>query len=166
MADGGHINAGVRLAVPMVEDFAYLARRMRPDEIDQFLAVSGLATFNADTAATVLIGAPGQKVVLLGPDNLPVVAGGFSPIAPGVVEAWMVGTMDGWAAHWRTITRGCRRLVDTQLETVHRVQVCSLAGRTQAHAWYERGVGFAREGVLRRWGARGDDFVMHSKVRP
>ena len=39
MADGDRIPS-VRIAYPVLEDFGYLARHMRPDEIAQYLALS------------------------------------------------------------------------------------------------------------------------------
>ena len=165
MADGSHITTGLRLATPIVEDFAYLARRMRPDEIDQFLAFSGATEWSPDSAARELLAKRGASFVLVDPGNLPVVAGGFEPISRGVVEAWMLGTIDGWAEHWRRITTACRRLMDAQFANgVHRVQICALASRTKTHEWYERGLGMQREGVLRRYCADGSDAVMFSRI--
>ena len=189
MADGSHITTGLRLATPIVEDFAYLARRMRPDEIDQFLAFSGATEWSPDSAARELLAKRGASFVLVDPGNLPVVAGGFEPISRGVVEAWMLGTMDGWAEHWRRITTACRRQMDAQCRRAaggfrwrrsaaaggglmdgqfasggRRVRICALASRTKTHEWYERGLGMQREGVLRRYCADGSDAVMFSRI--
>jgi hypothetical protein len=46
------------------------------------------------------------------------------------------------------------------------VQVCALAERAAAHDWYERFLGMTREGVHKRHGAHGEDFIMFAKVRP
>ncbi|MEN5115844.1 hypothetical protein ABE488_00705 [Luteimonas sp. TWI662] len=156
----------IRLGHPIVEDFAYLARRMRPDEIEQFLAFGGLHEYDADIAARAFAATPGPSYVFVGADGLPFLAGGFQPLRPGVFDGWLVGTLAGWEAHGFAITRICRRVIDQMLvDGAHRVQIAALASRTAAHDWYERGLGLQREGVLRAYCADGSDAVMFAKVR-
>lgn len=166
MADGGHMATKLRLATPLIEDVAYLARRMRADEVQQFLALSGLSEYEPDMAARAIASIPGEAFVVLEGDT-PVLLGGFDPLRPGVYEAWLVGTDAAWSVHGHAFTRICRRAIDQILHAgAHRVQVCSLASRTAAHDWYERFLGMAREGVQKRHGANGEDFIMFAKVRP
>lgn len=156
----------VRLAVPVCGDWVQLARTMRPDEIAQFEAMTG-RDYNADQAAGAFIAAPGIKYALIGADSAAFAAGCFEHVRPGVIETWGVGTLPAWSQHWRAITKVCRRQIDSFLANgAHRVQIVSLASRTAAHAWYERGLGLQREGTLRRYFPDGSDAVMHAKVRP
>lgn len=165
MADGSRTTKALRLAAPLLDDVAYLVRRMRSDEVQQFVALSGVEEFDADIAARAIASIPGQSFVVLEGD-IPVLLGGFDPLRPGVFEAWLVGTDEAWARHGHAFTRICRRAIAQILHrSGHRVQVCSLASRAGAHDWYERGLGMAREGVLRRHGANGEDFLIFSKVR-
>jgi hypothetical protein len=166
MADGALTVHGVRLAVPIVEDFAYLARRMRPDEIAQWLALTGQAEYDPNTAARAFCAMQGVTFCLVDPTGLPIAAGGFEPVRPRVVQTWMVGTMEGWEQHWRAITKHARRLIDGLLTSgeAQRVQTYALASRTQAHEWYARGLGQTFEGTHRRFFADGQDAVVYAKV--
>jgi hypothetical protein len=155
----------MNLRAPIVEDFAYLARRMRQDERDQFAAMVGSA-YNPNAAAIAFISTPGMQFVLLGDDGLPVAAGGMEPSRPGVLDGWMIGTEDGWARHWRSITKTVRRIHDQALEAgEHRIQIIATAARTAAHDWYERGLGMRQEGVLRGYCADGSDAVMYARIK-
>lgn len=166
MADGGHIVAGVRLTIPIVEDLAFLARRMRADEIAQYLALTGAKVYEPDDAARNFVVLQGQKFVLIGPDNLPFCAGGFEEIRPDVFQTWMVGTEEGWAKHWRAITIHSRRLMQNLLDTgARRIQTYALASRTKAHEWYRRGLLQQYEGTCRQFFADGQDAVLYARVR-
>lgn len=170
MIAGEGLVAGVRVVRPIVEDFAYLARRMRPDEIAQYLAFSGEETYDPDAAARRFIETAGPTFAVIGPDGMPLVAGGFWPVRGGVYECWLVGTLESWSTHWRAITKFCRRLIAVMLEqsNVHRIQLCGMTGRDAAFHWYERSLGFTREGTLYGYCASGSDAVMFSrrKVQP
>lgn len=150
----------------LIEELAYLARRMRPDEIEQDLAFSGEAAFDPESAARRMINADGPKYVIVS-GGLPVVAGGFVLVRPGVWQGWQAGTMEGWGAHWRAITKATRRLNDRMLAdpAVHRLQLCALAGREKAFEWYERSLRYRREATLSRYCANGADAVMFSRVK-
>jgi hypothetical protein len=158
----------LRLAMPQLADYLYLAQRMRPDEQAQFLALSGLTTYDADTAARALALSTGPSWVLVGDDGLPVLAGGFEPERPGVWVGWQVGTLEGWAQHWRAITRMTRRINDDMLarDDCHRLQIIAVTGRDKACEWYERGLGYVREAVLRRYCADGQDAISYARTAP
>lgn len=156
----------LRLAVPLVEDYAYIAKRMRPDEIEQFLAMSGLSTYVPDTAARAWSASTGPTFALIDRDNRPVAVAGFEPIRAGVYEAWAAASMEGWARYWRAFTKTCRREMDRLFANgAHRIQICALASRTQAHGWYEKGLRMQREGVHARFCADGSDAVMYARTR-
>lgn len=155
------------VTTPSVSDLAYLARHMRPDEIDQYLAGTGASEYDPDAAARLFVATPGPSFLIVGSDGLPAVAGGFFRVRPGVWEGWQCGTAAGWDKHWRTITKHTRRLNDAMLARpdVHRLQLVALAGRAQTFDWYERALGYVREGVQRRGCADGRDAVMFARVK-
>lgn len=150
----------------MIEDIAYLARNMRPDEIEQDLAMTGEAEYDPQPATLKMAAVYGPKFLVLA-DNVPVVAGGFWQVRPGVWEGWQLGTMDGWARHWRTITKVTRRLNDRMLARpeVHRLQLIGLAGRDKTFEWYERSLAYRREATLHRYCANGADAVMFYRTK-
>ena len=167
MADGNIRSLpDLRLGIPLVQDFAWLAERMRPDEIAQFLAYSGMSEYVPDIAARTFAMMGGPAFVFVDRQNMPVIAGGFAPVRTGVYDAWMAGTMDGWAKHWRAITKVCRHEMDRLLDAdAHRIQICALATRTHAHQWYERGLHMTREGLHKGFCADGTDAVMFARTK-
>lgn len=165
MADGSHLPE-IRLGVPIVQDFAYIAANLRPDEIEQYLALTGLPEYVPDVAARSLVASPGSQFVMVSRDSLPVLVGGFCPVRAGVYEGWLAGTTQGWSNHWRAMTKVCRGLMDDLLANgAHRIETFALASRTQAHAWYERSLLMQREGVLRGYFADGQDAVVFARIK-
>lgn len=156
----------MRRADLIPEDLLYLCKRMRADEIEQYLAITHAPSYDFRVAAVGMMNIPGVKFSLLGVDDLPVVAGGYEEVAPGVWQSWMVGTEDGWAKHWRSITKETRRLMDELLEAgAVRLQTTALASRTLAHRWYTKGLGMQYEGTLRRMASGGRDVSMFARVK-
>ncbi len=150
----------------LIEDLAYLARNMRPDEIAQDLAMTGAAEYDPQQAILKMAAVHGPKFVLLA-DGVPVVAGGFWQVRPGVWEGWQLGTMAGWEKHWRAITKITRKLNDRMLAepNVHRLQLYGQAGRDKTFEWYERSLGYHREATLSRYCANGDDAVLFARIK-
>lgn len=150
----------------MIEDIAYLARNMRPDEIAQDLAMTGMAEYDPEQATLKMASVYGPKFLIL-VDNVPAVAGGFWQVRPGVWEGWQLGTMDGWERCWRSISKITRRLNDEWLARpdVHRLQLYGQAGRDKTFEWYERSLGYTREATLRGYCANGDDAVLFSRTK-
>lgn len=155
----------IRVAHPLAEDVAYIARQMRPDEVDQYCAFTG-GEYDADEAIRRFLTIDGPKFVITA-DHMPVVIGGFYRVRPGVWEGWQAGTMAGWGAHWRAITKHTRRLNDALLQdpSCHRLQLCAVAGRDKTFEWYERSLGYTREAVLKGYCADGRDAVMFARVK-
>lgn len=145
--------------------FQYLADHLRPDEIEHWLAISGAASFDPDVAALAYMNTPGLKFTLLGRDGMPVVAGGFHEVEPGVWQGWMVGTLAGWHSHWRMITKASRWLMG-QLFALGAQRLCvnTIASRTAATCWYARALGLRLEGTLAGAGHRGEDFVYYART--
>ncbi|WP_313116415.1 hypothetical protein [Stenotrophomonas indicatrix] len=150
----------------MIEELVYLARNMRPDEIEQDLAMTGLTEYDPEQAILKMAAVHGPKFIILA-DYTPVVAGGFWQVRSGVWEGWQLGTMEGWDKHWWHITRVTRKLNDRMLARpeVHRLQLYGLAGRDKTFEWYERSLGYRREATLSRYCANGADAVLFARTK-
>lgn len=166
MADGSPHVPPVRVCLPRVEDYAYIAARLRPDEQEQFAAFVGAERYNPDTAARAWLLTGGLAYCLIDAEGRPFALGWFEQLRPGVWETSGIGTMDGWARHWYAITRESRRRMAALFaDGAHRIQIVALASRTEACAWYEKGLGMQREGVLRGHCANGADAVVYSRIK-
>lgn len=156
--------SGLRLATPLLQDYAWIAARMRSDERAQFAALSGMP-YTPDVCARALANTAGPHFALVDAAGYPVLLGGFEPQRPGVYEGWLAGTDEGWAQHWRAITLHCnRRLRALFLGGAHRVQLTALATRTGAIEWYERGLKMTCEGTRPGYCADGSDAVMYGRT--
>lgn len=166
MADGSQIPE-IRVGAPVLEDFGHIARHMRPDEIAQYLALTGLPEYAPDVAARALAATPGSQFVMVDRAGLPVLIGGFAPVRRGVFEGWLAGTQDGWSQYWRAMTKVCRGLMEDLLTSggAHRIETVALAARVAAHAWYERGLRMQSDGVMPGYFADGQDGVVFSLTR-
>lgn len=155
------------IANPTVFDLGYLCERMREDERDQFCALNGHATFEPDVAARQLAALPGISFALLDEGSLPIAAGGFVQVRPMVWQSWMVGTDAGWEAHWRDLTKACKRVMRHLFEggNCHRIETVCLASRTKAGRWYMKSLGETFEGVQRAWFPDGRDAAWYAKVK-
>lgn len=164
MADGSARTIPlIRFGPALLADLVFIAQRMRPDEVAQWCALTGRG-YSADAMVRALANLPAD--VLVGRDNMPVLAGGIDTLRPGVGEAWMIGTLDGWAQYGVAITRWGRKILTSALASgFHRVQTVALESRTAAHEWYERGLGMRREAVLPGYFADGQSGVMFAKTR-
>lgn len=167
MADGSRAHVPeVRVSVPLVQDYAYIAERLRPDEREQFTAFTGMDDYNPNVAARAWILTGGLAYTLIDRDGRPFALGWFEQIRPGVWETSGIGTPEGWARHWRAITKESRRRMAALFAGgAHRIQIVALASRTEAHGWYERGLQMQREGVLRGYCANGADAVIYARTR-
>jgi hypothetical protein len=155
----------VKLLRPTLVDLLTLCRDARPDEIEQYEALRGVE-WDVDEIANDLYSRSGVKFSVFTDAGELVVCGGWQHATPGVMSSWMVGTMATWERHWRVIQRASRRVMDSLLEhDAHRLQTIALAKRTAACKWYEDGLLMEREGVLRNFGANGEDAVIYSRVR-
>jgi len=144
----------------------YLCEQMRPDERDQFVAFSFAEGYDPEMAAKQLIGLSGVKFTGLGKDGMPIYAGGFFELRPGVWESWMVGSMEGWATHWRHMTKTARWLMQSLLDTgARRLQTSVLASRVKTCEWYVRSLGMVHEGTQRQFGRNGEDVACFSRVK-
>lgn len=143
----------------------YLCERMRPDEIEQYVALSGATQYDPEVAARGFMNIGGLKFTVLGTDFLPVASGGYEEVRPGVWLSWMVGSMDGWSTHWRSMTKGARWLMSGLFEMgARRLETRVLCSRTRAIEWYERSLGLVYEGTARKYGKNGEDVACFARV--
>lgn len=155
----------LRLARPLLEDFAYVAKRMREDERAQFVAMSGMAEYDADVCARAAAAMDGPAWSYLDASGYPVLIGGFEPVRPGVFHGWQMAVADGWERYGRAFHKLSVRLMDNLLaDGAHRIQACPLLSRHAAHAWYLR-AGMRNEGILRGYCTDGSDAVMFARTR-
>jgi hypothetical protein len=154
----------IGLYTPTLGDLMLLCSKARPDEIEQYEALVG-EEWDTEKVAVDHWQRPGVKFVLVA-DGKPIVAGGFDPVIPGVLQSWMVGTMDTWESHWRSITKYSRRIMDELLESgARRLQTCVLTSRYETCEWYKRGLKMEFEGTFRRYGAHGESMDLYARIR-
>ena len=110
MADGTsqHVPK-VRVAVPVVQDYAYIAERLRPDEREQFAAFTGMDRYDANVAARAWVMTGGLAYTLVDRAGIPFAVGWFEEIRPGVWETSGIGTPEGWDRYWFELTRESQR---------------------------------------------------------
>src|SRR5688500_17759244 len=111
-------------------DLIHVCRNMRPDEIEQTLAFGYADAYDPDDTAVSLYSQPGPKLTVVGRDGMPAAVGGAMEVAKGVYHVWAVGTMEGWASEWRSMTKATLKLMDHLLAgPAHRIQIKALASR-------------------------------------
>ncbi len=158
--------ARVNLCIPTLYDYLWIAERMREDEREQFCAFTGMMQYDANVAARAYVNTPGVAYALADGRGLAFAIGGFEPVRPGVYATWGIGTPEGWANYGWAITRECRRRFKAYFASdAHRIELTALASRTQAHDWYERGLGMRREGVHTHYAADGSDAITFAATR-
>lgn len=150
--------------LPRLGALLYICRNIGESERDQFEAL-GFGEFDADALAAALWRKEGPKL-LLSVDGVPVACGGYDSVSPGVMQSWMVGTVDGWARYGRAITRETRRFMGHLLdvEGIHRLQTMCLADRAEARRWYEV-IGLTHEATLHAFASDRRDCVLYARIK-
>lgn len=166
-ADGSPVIPAIRLAAPLVQDYLRLAQIMRPDEIAQYLSVTGQTEYDPDECARRFLSLNGVAHALIDRDGRAILIGGHEEVRPGVWQGWMMGSMDGWGRYGFAICRAARRMQDLLLATdrCHRVQILASPNRKAAHVWYERCLGMSFEGANRKYFADGSDALCFAIVK-
>ena len=146
-------------------DILFVAQNMRPDEIEQLIAIRDVEGYDPDETAVWFMNKLGPKFTLLDKNGLPICVGGYEPVLPGVWQSWMLGTMEAWETDWRSITKACRWLAEELfLAGARRLQCNALASRTAACEWYVRSLKMTPEGVWRKFGLQGQDIACFSRL--
>lgn len=146
----------------------YLCEHMREDEIAQYMALTGADSYKPEIAANGMFNMGGPRFTLVDDDNLPVVAGGYAEVIPGVWNSWMVGTSEGWEKHWREITRASKWMIEFMFDKMgaRRLETMALADRSAACFWYEKSLKMVPEGMRVGFGMNGEDVAFYGRVRP
>lgn len=154
------------LVEPTLADVLRMAVGARADERAQWLALTG-TEWDPDQVAIDHFTRAGIKYALVDEDtNEAIVVGGYSPVGPQVWQSWMIGTPEHWERHWFAITKHTRRVMDGLLKSgARRLQTTALASRERAIHWYTKGLGLQQEGLLRGFGADGEDVAMFARLR-
>jgi hypothetical protein len=161
------MNAAPSCVVPFRNFHAvYICDRLRADEIEQYVALTGAREWNPEVAARGYMLVPGPKFTVVDSNGLPAAAGGFEQVIPGIWQSWMCGTQAGWDEKWRSITKACVWLMNGLLKgQARRLETLVLASRKQTCDWYERALGMHCEGEKRNFCADGSSALMYAKVR-
>jgi hypothetical protein len=169
MADGTppevRLPRGLRGAT--LADLWLLCRNMRQEEIDQYLAFSFQSEFDYERAAVNFYNRGGIRFAHCDERNVALCVGGYEEVAPGVWQSWMVGSPETWAAHWLTVTKRSRWVIDFMFREVgaRRLQTNGLADRRAACVWYERGLKMRLESVWEQFGKNGEDVAAYRLLR-
>lgn len=101
--------------------------------------------------------------MVLSEDGLIYAVGGVVPLWQGVGEAWMIPTIHSKKKKI-ALGRGLRMCFDYLHDSLkmHRVQAAAKVGHTDAHRLLEF-IGMQNEGIMRRYGPDGSDFVRYAK---
>lgn len=143
---------------------------MRPDEIVQYMALTGATHYDFEVCARGFINTPGVKFTLADTDDKgrhsPFCIGGFQEVMPGVWQSWMGGTDTGWQRHWREITKASLWLQQELFASgARRLQTNALASRTAATEWYEKALHLKYEGTWAEFGSNGEDVACYAITR-
>ncbi len=149
---------------PTLADLMLLCREAPEDIQDQWEAISGTPwCVDAVVSAVYTVGGPKWVGHV---DGYPIAAGGFIPIRPGVYRDWLIpGPFAFTPAYWRSVTKICRRIMDSMLlGDAHRLECLSLASRANVVDWY-RVLGYQFEGTLHAAGSNGEDLAAYCRLR-
>lgn len=144
-----------------------ICERMRPDEVDQWLAITGADYYDPKVAAAgfAMSSIGGISVCHLDEKGEPTCAGGYSPDPhmPGLWISWMCGTPEGWEKYWRTITKATKWGIAQLLDGgARRLETTVLAERTHAIEWYQKSLGMTYDGIRREYTKDGRDVKVYS----
>ena len=142
-----------------------MADRMRADEREHQLAFSGASEYDPEVAARAMMISDGIRIAYLDDEGMPIMVAGWCVERGQCWRGWMVNSDEGWRDHWRGITKVTRWFIRQMFDAgATRLQLTTLASRHEACDWYERGLGFELDGILRGAGAHGEDLVIYSRL--
>lgn len=105
-------------------------------------------------------------LALCGADGAPIGLLGATLAAPHLADVLMVAT-DDWPKIALAATRASiRRIIPAYLDAnVRRAECRCWVGNSASRVWLEK-LGFEAEGVLRRLGGNGEDFLLYARLNP
>jgi hypothetical protein len=135
---------------------------MRDNEREQNAAYHG-GEYDHELAAREIIAKGGVRYTLADASDCAVLIGGFTPAGDGRWNSWQAGTCAAWEKHWRAATKASRWLMDEIFQNgARRIVDTPLMCRTAAIEWITRSMGFKLEGVMRQFGANGEDVGLYA----
>mgnify|MGYP001157944213 CR=1 FL=1 len=141
-----------------------VALRMRDRDFKEFRATSFHDTREAlaDDLAERFGGR--DDVLCVAKAGEPVCIGGALEMWPGVLTLMLFATPE-FPSVGLEVTRFLKTELFPRHEAAgaHRIQAVSLEGYSEVHDWLAS-LGLEREGVMRRFGKRGEDFVQFGRV--
>ncbi|HET9679404.1 MAG TPA: hypothetical protein VFP95_02450 [Gammaproteobacteria bacterium] len=146
---------------PTMTDLLYLCHHLTDSQREEQGALMW-GGYDADAFARSLAAKHGPSYVLY-ENDVPYCAAGFSLIAPGVANAWLIMT-EAHKRHRLAIARHVRQGLKGMLTTVHRVQTQCIISDSCACLWH-RVIGMTQDCVLKGYGANGEDFGLYSITR-
>lgn len=137
----------------------------RERDFKEFSAVTGL--YDREQLSHWMGGCYGSLEGLLAAsadDGVPVCVGGAVHIRPGTAALLFYAT-DCFDEIGLSMTRFIKRRYFPQLEAqgYHRIECVTSAAYPEMHRWLDV-LGMQREGVLRSYGAGGEDFIQYARV--
>ena len=145
----------VSILPPNLMALTYVAHNLREADADEVFAC---AIPGPDILAMNTLGC-GPMQWMAWTDQTPVASWGGHEVWPGVWSVWMFAT-EFWPDVALSVTRHIKReMIPALIERGgHRGQCVSAADHKTAHAWLVS-LGFEREGTLRNYGRRCQDFI-------
>jgi len=147
------------MIVDLTSEYAdYIAFNMREDDAREVLATSKSDYRHEFADECMMLG--GWCVI--DSHGIPVVMGGVHECWPGVGNAWCVATPD-ISKHGIEATKAAKFAI-SQYAHLHRIQAFSAVFHEVSHKWLEC-LGFKRGAMLKKFGKRGEDFIIYEIVR-
>ena len=155
-----------RIRPPLLSDVWQMCRDLRPDEIQQYMALSMDDRWDFEQAARRFDRMTGPKICLFDADGAPIIVAGWEPLTPGCYDGWMLGTEEGWKKHALSIHRATRWGMDYLFASgARRLQIVTLAERHEACAWYTHGLKMTEECTQAQFGRHAEDVTTFVKLR-
>jgi hypothetical protein len=148
----------VSLLAPDFASLSYIALNMRQADRDEIYNVTGHN--NPFILAQQTLDASGMgSAVVAHRGTRSVAVMGFVPRHPGICTAYAYGT-DDFPSVALSLTKYALRVMKPALlaSGFHRLECESRHDHHSAHRWLES-MGFEREGILRRYGTDGSDYI-------
>lgn len=141
-------------------DSTVMFGRLSQIEREVYEALSGLE-FDPQEATMAIFNAAGIHFTWMFGDEV-VAVGGFIRHRPGVLRTWFAAPDDTWTKCGPEITKSCRDLIAGLLKDgkAHRIETITLERHNRAWMWYQK-IGLAREAILKKFAANGEDAVMY-----
>jgi len=154
----------MRLDAPTREDVAFVAVRMRPRDMEEFMAVS-YAVNEAELVEGLVARYGGAHDAFCAyQGDIPVAVGAMVEHRPNVVTLMFFATAE-LPMIGAALTRWIRQRLFPQYRArgVHRIECASIDGYVSVHRWVQA-LGLKREAVMPKYGRGGETFIQFAWV--